>query len=317
VALILFAVRLISLIIGANVGSRLAKDPKIYKRIGWMPFVTQAGVSLALITEIADEFTIWGNEFATIMITVIVLNQILGPPLFKWAINKVGESNLRAKIKAPIKTHTAVVFGLDYQSIALGRELLKHQWKVNIVTRERTKDFIANDIKISRVDDFSLDAIKNLNLTNIHAAVLMLKDEENYALCQIIYKHVSVKEIVVHLQDHSYFSKFRKLGVTIVEPATAVVSLIDHFVRSPLGTSVLFGMDSNYDTIDIEVQDKNLHGTALRDLRLPSDVLIISLNRNGQSLVSHGYTRLRIGDVVTLFGSPDSLEKVHLRFEVN
>jgi len=188
---------------------------------------------------------------------------------------------------------------------------------VNIVTRERTKDFIANDIKIVRVDNFDLNSVKNLNLTNIHATILMLTDDENYDLCQIIYKHISVKEIIVRLQDHAYMGKFRKLGVTVVEPATAVVSLIDHFVRAPLGTSALFGMDSNYDTIDIEVQDRKLHGTSLRDLRLPSDVLILSVNRKGHSLISHGYTRLRIGDIVTLFGSPDSLEKVHLRFEIN
>jgi Trk K+ transport system NAD-binding subunit len=105
------------------------------------------------------------------------------------------------------------------------------------------------------------------------------------------------------------------LGVTIVEPSTAVVGLIDHFVRAPLGTSMLFGLDGHYDTIDIEVQDRNLHGRFLRDLRLPSDVLILSVNRKGQALVSHGYTRLRIGDIITLFGSPKSLEKLHLQFE--
>jgi len=102
IAVMLFFIRSVVLIIGANLGSVLSGDPKIYKRIAWMPFITQAGVSLALITEVADEFTLWGSEFATIMITVIVMNQIIGPPLFKWAINKVGESNLRAKLKAPV-----------------------------------------------------------------------------------------------------------------------------------------------------------------------------------------------------------------------
>lgn len=318
VAVILFIIRFFALIIGAYFGSTLAKDPKQFKRIGWMPFVTQAGVSIALITEISDGFISWGNEFATIMISVIVMNQLVGPPLFKWAINKVGESNLRAKLKPVDKTHTAVIFGLDYQSIALARELTKHLWKVKIVTSHTPNDeFITQDFDVLFVNDFKLDSILGLNLSNIHATIFMLTDEENYDLCKIIYKHVSVKEIIVRLQDHSYMSKFRKLGVTIIEPATAVVSLIDHFVRAPLGTSILFGMDSNYDTIDIEIQDKKMHGTSLRDLRLPSDVLILSVNRKGQSLISHGYTRLRLGDIVTLFGSPESLEKLHLRFEIN
>ncbi len=318
VALILFGIRLMALIIGALFGSTLAGDPKQYKKIGWMPFVTQAGISLALITVVSEEYSFLANEFATIMISVIVLNQLVGPPLFKWAINKVGESNLRAKIQTTTKIHTAVIFGLDYQSIALGRELIKHNWKVKIVTSWlNTDEFAIKDFEILFVKNFESDAIRKLQITNTHAAVLMLTDDENYDLCQVIYKHVGVKEIIVRLQDASFINKFRKLGVKIVEPTTAVVGLIDHFVRAPLGTSILFGMDSNYDTIDIEVRDRKLHGTSLRDLRLPSDVLILSVNRKGQSLVSHGYTRLRQGDIVTLFGAPESLEKVHLRFEIN
>ncbi len=63
-----------------------------------MPYVTQAGVGLGLAIEVSSEFPLWGGEFATIVIAVIVLNQFAGPPLFKWALNKVGESHKRANI---------------------------------------------------------------------------------------------------------------------------------------------------------------------------------------------------------------------------
>ena len=67
--------------------------------------------------------------------------------------------------------------------------------------------------------------------------------------------------------------------------------------------------------VDIKVQDKNLHGIALRNLRLPPDVLILSVKRKGQMLISHGYTRLRRGDIVTMVGSIESLEDLSLQFE--
>ena len=101
----------------------------------------------------------------------------------------------------------------------------------------------------------------------------------------------------------------------IVEPSTAIVSLLDHLVRSPVAASLLLGTEENQDTIDIELMNKDLHGLALRDLYLPHDVLILSINRKGHTVISHGYTRLRLGDIVTLVGSRDSLEKVMLRFE--
>jgi Trk K+ transport system NAD-binding subunit len=67
--------------------------------------------------------------------------------------------------------------------------------------------------------------------------------------------------------------------------------------------------------MDVDVQNPNLRGLALRDLRLPSDVIVLSVNRGGQSIITHGYTRLRLDDILTIVGSNKSLEQVALRFE--
>ncbi|MEM8895911.1 MAG: cation:proton antiporter, partial [Bacteroidota bacterium] len=56
VALILFGVRLITMIIGGYVGGTLAGDPIDYRHYGWMPYITQAGVALGLSTVVANEF---------------------------------------------------------------------------------------------------------------------------------------------------------------------------------------------------------------------------------------------------------------------
>jgi len=61
-----------------------------------MPYLTQAGVALGLATIISNEFPSWGHEFETIVIAIIVLNQLIGPPLFKWSLNYVKESHLKA-----------------------------------------------------------------------------------------------------------------------------------------------------------------------------------------------------------------------------
>ena len=66
----------------------------------------------------------------------------------------------------------------------------------------------------------------------------------------------------------------------------------------------------------MEDKDTHLHGVSLRALRLPSDIIILSVKRKDQMLISHGYTRLRIGDIVTMVGSLESLENTRLRFEV-
>ncbi len=120
--------------------------------------------------------------------------------------------------------------------------------------------------------------------------------------------------MIVRLNDRKNLERFKKLDAIVVDPSIAMVNLLDHLVRSPLGTSILLGMEEQ-DTIDIEVRNPNLQGLSLRDLRLPADTLVISIQRYGRTVLSHGYTRLRLGDKVTIVGSVDSLKKVSLKFE--
>ncbi len=101
----------------------------------------------------------------------------------------------------------------------------------------------------------------------------------------------------------------------IVDPSTAIVSLLDHFVRSPQAASLLLGMEANQDSMDVTVLNHDLHGLRLRNLRLPADTLVLSLKRRGNLIITHGYTRLRRGDVLTLVGSKESLREVSLKFE--
>ncbi len=143
----------------------------------------------------------------------------------------------------------------------------------------------------------------------------MLNDEKNYQLAEIIYENIGTANVVVRLNKRENFDKFHQLGTLIIEPATAMVSLLDHFVRSPNATSLLLGMDKGQDSMDIEIRNEDIHGMRLRDLRLPSDVLVLSVKRKGQLLVSHGYTRLRLGDIMTLVGSETSLEELKFKFD--
>ena len=123
------------------------------------------------------------------------------------------------------------------------------------------------------------------------------------------------KRLSVRLSVRENLKKFYELGALVINPSTAFVNLLQHFVRSPLATSLLMGMEPDKDTLDVTVQDENLFGVALRNIRLPLDVLILSVKRKGNIIITHGYTRLQKDDVVTVVGSIESLEKVSLQFE--
>jgi Trk K+ transport system NAD-binding subunit len=290
-----------------------------YNKISWMTYITQAGVGLGLAKEVAVEFPGWGTGFATMIIAVIVLNQIVGPPFFKWAVNRVGEAHTRADTPEFDGVRDAIIFGFEDQAVAVARQLGAHGWQVKIACKNLNgEQFVPQgspDVVVHPVLEYTRETLQQLDADRAEAIVTMLSDDDNFLVCELAYEHFGTRDLIVRLNDRANFSKFHELGALIVDPSTAMVSLFDHLVRSPVATSMLLGLEEDQDIIDIEVRDPLLHGVALRDLHLPEEVLILSVQRDEHVLISHGYTRLRLGDHVTAMGSEECLDQVMRKFE--
>ena len=57
--------------------------PDAHREVAWMGYVTQAGVALGLARAAALRFPEWGEDFGAVAVAVVVLNQVIGPPLFR------------------------------------------------------------------------------------------------------------------------------------------------------------------------------------------------------------------------------------------
>ncbi|MBI9042861.1 MAG: cation:proton antiporter [Anaerolineaceae bacterium] len=318
IALALFVVRLFGIFLGSLSGGAIARDPKEYNRLGWMAYVTQAGVGLGLAKEVAAEFPLWGDSFATIIISVIVLNQIVGPPLFKYVIKRVGEAHPRGQTQAFDGTRDAIIFGIKAQSITLARQLRQHNWQVKLVYTDKKQieglDNTENNFIL--VDEINLETLTNLNAKQSEVIVCFLPKAQSYEIFSLAYENFGTETLIFHSKERSDFEDFYKLGVLVVEPQTAVATLLEHFVISPVGTSILLGQDDGQEIRDIEVRNPSMQGVTLRDLRLPLDVLILSIQREGQTIVSRGFSKFQFGDKVSMVGPREKLEEVMLRFDV-
>jgi len=317
IALALFGIRMAAVFIGSFSGGMLAGEPTKYNNIAWMCYITQAGVGLGLARQVTVEFPEWGATFATIIITVIVLNQIVGPPLFKWALFLAKEVHPKTENQPYDDIRDAVIFGLDGESLALARLLHSNGWEVKIATtqvqyvRQMAND---SDIEIHPIPEVSIQTLKQLGVAQADSIVAMLSDEENYRICDIIYENFSTRNLIVRLNHQAHFKRFHELGALVVEPSTAIVNLLDQFVRSPSAARLLMGLEKGRDIIEFELRNPDLQGIAIRELHLPLDIHILSIRRNGQLIVSVGFTQIQVGDWLTVVGSRTSLEQMMLQF---
>jgi len=320
IALALFAARLIGIMAGSFLSGKVSGAPAKHSNLYWMAFLTQAGVGLGLAKDVAIEFPQLGTTFATIAIAVIVINQLVGPPLHKIAIRRIGEAHEKADSAQFDGVRDAIIFGLEDQSLALARELLAHDWQVKIahLPQDSMPNGQNSGIEIIPIKELTVNELENLEISKADAVVTMLTDDENYCLVDCIYENFGTKNVVVRVTDRECIDKFHELDALTVHPSTAMVNLLEHFVRSPNAVSLLIGseIEQDRDVIEIEITNPEIDDIAVRDLNLPMDALLLQISRNGETLISQGYTRLKVGDVVSVLGSETSLDELVRRFEI-
>ena len=96
VALILSVSRMGVTWMGARAASRLAHDGAAVRTWGFAGLVSQAGLTLGLSTLIERDFPAFGMDFRALAVAVVAINEVVGPILFKLALDRTGESALRS-----------------------------------------------------------------------------------------------------------------------------------------------------------------------------------------------------------------------------
>lgn len=88
--------------IGVNrLSTRLADDAPVLQRWGWSSLVSQAGLALGLSVVIANAFPSFGEGFRSLAIAAVAINEMIGPILFKFALDRAGETDRHAPEARP------------------------------------------------------------------------------------------------------------------------------------------------------------------------------------------------------------------------
>ena len=311
----LFVVRAVGIGIGAAAGSALAGAPPRVRRISWMAYITQAGIALGLAREVAVQFPDLGTAFATLIISVVVLNEIFGPLFLKAALKRAGETHV-ADGSPGDEARDVLVLGVEGQSVALARALGAQGWTVVLADpdAEHVERLAAEDVDerhIPAVSEAVLDAL----MTDRTAAVVALlpDDDDNLLALRFAAEEHGVERLVVRPAGRDHDAAFEALGAFVVDPTSAMVTLFEQAVRAPQSAALLLRRDPGRTVAQFRVTNPDLDGRALRDLRLPLDVLFLEVGRDGSAVVPSGHSVLRLGDEVTVVAEPGSLDEVRLR----
>jgi Kef-type K+ transport system membrane component KefB len=84
-------VRLFGIWIGTWLGAGWGRASSAERRYVWLGLISQAGVAIGLATVVAQAYPQRGAQIRTLFLAVMAINQILGPVLFRLALDRSGE----------------------------------------------------------------------------------------------------------------------------------------------------------------------------------------------------------------------------------
>ena len=144
-ALIVAAVRAAAIFAGSGLGGWVAGQSRQHNLHIWMTLLTQAGVSLGLASEVGMSFPGWGRAFQSSIIAVVVINQLIGPILFKLAVRRVGEAGAGSGGEGHEESGeaedapAALLLGGTREGAALALRLLRARWRVVLIAADEAE----------------------------------------------------------------------------------------------------------------------------------------------------------------------------------
>ena len=143
-------------------------------------------------------------------------------------------------------------------------------------------------------------------------------DEDNIVICQIAREKYGVPKVIARVNDPRNQVHFDLLGVSPTVSATSsIMALIEHEVPEHDLIHLLQLRTENLEIVEVQIdRESPSAGKTIERLRLPDDVRVISVMRNGRAHTVDGGTRLEPGDQVLAAlepGTEDELRRILLR----
>ena len=92
-ALVLVGARAAVTFGAARVASRLSGDGPLLTRWSWAGLVSQAGLTLGFVVLVEKVFPAFGTAFRALGVAAVAINEMVGPILFKLALDRAGETS--------------------------------------------------------------------------------------------------------------------------------------------------------------------------------------------------------------------------------
>ena len=133
--------------------------------------------------------------------------------------------------------------------------------------------------------------------------------EEVMYACELGRSAFDLPTLVARATDVAQVARLQAMGVRAVQSTLATAMALEGALRFPTAFDVLAHQAEGVEVAESELRNPVLAGLAVRQLNLPGDALLLTLTRGDEVTVPHGDDLLRLGDRLSVVGSPDAVKQ--------
>ena len=197
---------------------------------------------------------------------------------------------------------------------------LSGRMNIKVIEQDKEKSYkILEEVDNALVingDGRDLTLLKQEDIEEFDAFVALTENSETNILACLAAKNMGIKRTIAEVENMDYIEMAENLDIGAIINKKIISA--SHIYQLILGGNVSVKCLTFVDVLVVELvaeSDSEITKDVLKNLKLPQNIIIGGLVRDGKGIVAVGDTQIQNGDRVTVFCGEDTIKKVEKLFK--
>lgn len=261
---------------------------------------------LIAASKIGLDFGIISPGMNAAFVLMAVISCIISPILYNYI-----------SPKELLRGEKVVIIGGSSSGVLLARRLKMHGYKSIIVESNKTRyqEILSKGLNAFYGNGMNKALYTQLNLQPTNYVVAITESEiKNTQIARLLKQEFNHPKIIGKSSNILIEQQFQQLKVEYLDVTRLIATTLESLIVRPTTYHALVETFENYNVEDIQITNKAISGTQIKDLPVDEDGVLILVRRGERMEIPHGETYLQKGDIVTVMGTEASLQDYRKKF---
>ncbi len=209
-----------------------------------------------------------------------------------------------------------VIVGGSSVGVLLARRLKIHG-KASVIVEKNEKRFSELQQKgfVAYLGDGTdINTFLDINtLRENYVVVITGSDATNIQVCEMLRRDLNHERIISTATGLTVERMLKKVGVESVDTTRVMATTLENLILRPTTYHALIDSFENFSVEEISIRNASADGLQVKEVAFHKDAILIMLRRGSSLIIPHGESYLRVGDVLTVFGTNSAMEDARLK----